>query len=406
MREFEMRRSTILSLFLALFASFAVSVSAQNESQTKPSLIRGDVTAVSADKIALQTETGAVEYVLSDKTIYKRVPPENPRSQIDSSFSEISVGDKVVVSVLFDKDKKALPVRTVYLMSKADIASKQSKEQQEWRTRGISGRVTAVNPQTREITVSTPGLLNAKTTVLTLKDNAKFLRYAQDSENYSDAKKSDFAEIAVGDMIRAVGDKSEDNATFKAERILTGAFQTVAGTVTAVNAEKGEITVNNIQTKKDVTIVVGKNSVLKQFPTEMAQRMAQMQMAQASGGGMVRPPQGAQQQGTQNPPQNPAQEGGNRQGGGNRPGGSFDEMLEGFRTIAVADLKVGEMIAVSSTKSINQDRITAIKLLSGVEPFLKAAQAQQAAGGGGNRQGGGGVNSSFQIPGLDGGGLP
>jgi hypothetical protein len=175
---------------------------------------------------------------------------------------------------------------------------------------------------------------------------------------------------------------------------LTGAFQTSVGTVTAVNAEKGEVTINNIQTKKNMTIVVGKNSLLKQFPAEMAQRMAQA----AGGGNMIRPPQNAQQ-GNQNPQQNPSQ----MQGGGNR-GGSFDDMFERFPKVAVADLKVGQMIAVSSTKAVNQDRITAIKLVSGVEPFVKAAQAQTATGGG-NRQGGG-VNSSFSIPGLDGGGLP
>ena len=390
-----MRKLLFLSFFLALFAGVAASVSAQTEA-AKPTLVSGDVTAISADKIALQTANGAADFVLSDKTVYKRVPPENPKTQVASSFSEISVGDKVVVSVIFGADKKASPVRTVYLMSKADIANKQTKEQQEWRTRGVSGRITAVNPQTKEITVTTPGLMGAKTTILTAKDSAEFLRYAQDSVSFSEAKKSSFTEIAVGDSIRALGDKSEDGATFKAERIVTGSFQTVVGTITAVNAEKGEITINNLQTKKVMTIVVDKNSLLKQFPADVAQRMAQAQMMQASGGGnMIRPPQGAgNQQANQNPQQNP-----NQTGGGNRGGGSLDEMLERFPTISVADLKVGEMIAVNSSKTANQERLTAIKLVSGVEPFTKVPQM---ASGGGNRQGGGGVNSSFTIPGFDG----
>ena len=390
-----MRKILFLSFFLALFGSLVSTVSAQTEAAIKPSLISGDVTSISADKIALQTANGAADFVLSDKTVFKRVPPENPKTQVDSSFSEISVGDKVVVSVIIGADKKAQPVRTVYLMSKADIANKQTKEQQEWRTRGVSGRITAVNPQTKEITITTPGLMGAKTTVLTPKDAAEFLRYAQDSVSFSEAKKSSFTEIAVGDSIRALGDKSEDGATFKAERIITGAFQTVVGTITAVNAEKGEITINNFQTKKDMTIIVDKNSLLKQFPAEQAQRMAQMQAMAANGGGnMIRPPQGTQQ-GNQNPQQNP-----NQMGGGNRGGGSLDDMLERFPTISLADLKIGEMIAVNSSKTANQERITAIKLVSGVEPFTKVPQP---ATGGGNRQGGGGgVNSSFTIPGLDG----
>ncbi|HEY0430067.1 MAG TPA: hypothetical protein VGC76_19950 [Pyrinomonadaceae bacterium] len=385
-----MRKSIFLSFFLALFLSFVSNVSAQTDAM-KPSLISGDVTAVSTEKISLQTASGAADFVLNDKTVYKRVPPENPQTKVDSSFSEISVGDKVVVSVLFGADKKAQPVRTVYLMSKADITSKQTKEQQEWRTRGVAGKITAVNPQTKEITITTPGLMGAKTTVLTPKESAQFLRYAQDSVSFNEAKKSSFSEIAVGDLIKAVGDKSEDGATFKAEKLVTGAFQTIVGTVKAVNAEKGEVTISNIQTKKDITVVVDKNSLLKQFPAEMAQRMAMMQ---AGGGNMIRPPQGAgNQQGNQNTQQNP-----NQMGGGNR-GGSLDDMLERFPTITVADLKVGEMIAVNSSKTANQERITAIKLVSGVEPFTKVPQ--MTTGGGGNRQGSG-VSSSFTIPGLDG----
>ena len=53
------------------------------------------------------------------------------------------------------------------------------------------------------------------------------------------------------------------------------------------------------------------------------------------------------------------------------------------------------MIAVSSTKSTNVDRITAIKLLAGVEPFIRAAQAAN----GGQR---GQTTQSLSIPGLEG----
>ena len=83
------------------------------------------------------------------------------------------------------------------------------------------------------------------------------------------------------------------------------------------------------------------------------------------------------------------------------PRGGIDDMLERFPTITVADLKAGDVIAVSSTKTTNLDRITAIKVLAGVEPFLRAAQMQAAAAGG---QRGGGL--SLDIPGLDGFGGP
>lgn len=81
-------------------------------------------------------------------------------------------------------------------------------------------------------------------------------------------------------------------------------------------------------------------------------------------------------------------------------GGNIDDLLERFPNITIADLKVGDMIAVSSTKSAIAERINAIKLLSGVEPFLKAQQ-QTATG----RQRGG-QDGGLQIPGLDNSILP
>jgi hypothetical protein len=89
-------------------------------------------------------------------------------------------------------------------------------------------------------------------------------------------------------------------------------------------------------------------------------------------------------------------------GGGMRPGGGggLDDMLDRFPNITAADLKAGDVIAVSSTKNGELDRVTAIKLLSGVEPFLRAAQMASAQQGGPRRQ------LDLNIPGLDGFGTP
>ena len=81
-------------------------------------------------------------------------------------------------------------------------------------------------------------------------------------------------------------------------------------------------------------------------------------------------------------------------------GGGIDDMFERFPTITATDLKAGDIIAVSSTRGTELDRVTAIKLLSGVEPFLRAAQMAAARQGGPQRQ------LDLNIPGLDGFGTP
>ncbi len=406
-----MRKLSILSVFMMLFGSIFLSVSAQTaDVGIKPNFVGGEVISVVANKIILQTKDGAIEAVLSAKTEYKKIPPDNPnlKAAIDSNLSEVGAGDKVLITGVVSADKKTIPAKTVYLLTKSDIAQKQVKETEKWQTRGISGRVTAVNPQTKEITVSVRGVMGEKATVVNLKGDTKFRRYAPDSVNFSESLKSSFGEIQTGDMIRAVGEKNADASTLSAEEIVTGAFQTVGGTVTAIDSAKNEITINNIQTKKAVTIVIGKNSVLKQFPAEMAQRMAQFQTMQAGGvqpgqSGAVRPPRGNQPAPPARPQgETPNQMNQGRGQGGMRGagGGNIDDMLERFPNITVESLKIGDMIAVSSSKTADQERITAIKLLSGVEPFLKTHQASGQTGGRRSQ------DTGFSIPGLEGGSLP
>ena len=398
-----MRQKIILLLSLILTSvSFAA---AQNpEGGIKPSVALGEVVSISQSKIVLQTKDGAVNVALSAKTEYKRVPPENPtlKAAVAANFADIGAGDKLAVTGVYSADKKTLPARAVYLMTKADISQKQAKDGERWKTRGVTGKVTAVNQQTKQITLDVRGLAGNSTVVVTPKDNAEFLRYAPNSVKYSEAQKSSFTEVKVGDSLRAVGDKSADGAAFTAEEFLTGAFQTVAGTIKSIDAAKGEVTISDLQTKKDVVVALNPASIVKKFPEEMAQRMAQFQAMRAGGitpgqganpNGGVRPPQGGQPPNGQVRPAG----GGFGGGGGMRGGGNIDEMLERFPNITIADLKVGEMIAASSTKGIDPAHITAIKLLAGVEPFLRT---QQIAGGGNG--GGRGGSGGFSIPGLDG----
>ena len=400
-----MTRSRII-----LLSIFALIVTMAGYSQTpdpvKPSVVMGEVISAESGKIVLQTKDGQLDVVLTEKTAFKRVPPENPNlsAAVPAAFTDIGVGDKLVVSGMFGTDKKVLPARSVYLMTKADISQKQAKESQEWKNRGIAGRVVSVDPVNKQLTVEMRSLMGSSTLTLTPKDNARFMRYAQDSVKFSEAHPSSIAEIAPGDMLRALGDRGTDGKTFVAEEVVSGAFQTRAGTVKSVDAAKGEVVISDIQTKKDITVAITPTSVVKKFPEEFAQRMAQFQ----TGGGMRpgggQPGQGAAPQGGQPQAGAPGQGAQGRSGGFGARGGSIDEMIDRFPNITAADLKPGDMIAVSSSKTENQDQIKAIKLLAGVEPFIRMAQMAAAAGG--QRPGGGQRGPDFNIPGLDAIGAP
>lgn len=390
-----MRKLNLIKITLFIIATVAVTWAQDNPQ--KPVLITGEVVSVNSDSIVLNTKDGAATVALNEKTEYKRVSAENPslKTATPAALTDIGVGDKLAVTGIWPADKKTLPARAVYLMTKADIAEKRTKESEEWRTRGITGRVASIDPVAKKINIEVRGFTGSTTVAVSPKDSAKFMRYSPNSVKFDEAKPGTIADINPGDMLRALGDKGADGTTFAAEEIVTGAFQTVAGTVKSVDTAKNEVLITDLRTKKDMMIAVSPTSLLKKFPEEMAQRMAQFQ---GGGQGMARPagqgnaPEGARPQG-----------GGQGRGfGGGQRGGGIDDMLERFPTITPADLKPGDMIAVSSTKSENPDHITAIKLLAGVEPFLRAAQAQGGRQGRGGNQGMG----DFNIPGLDGFSMP
>jgi len=401
-----MLQNILISVLIFLFSGvFALVFGQTTDATIKPTYFSGDVASINAKTLSITTKTGVVELAITEKTSFKKVSAET-RSLTTASagaLGDVVAGDQVTVSALQATDGKTMNARTVYFVTKADIAAKNAKDVAEWQKRGIAGKITAVNAQTSEITVEIRSLTGSTAIMVTPKADAKFIRYAPDSEKFDEAKPSSIAEVKVGDTIRALGDRNTEGTTMTAETVLTGAFQTVAGTIVSTDPAKSEIVIKDLATNKDVTVALGNTSVMKKFPAEMAERMAGMQAGAAAGGPggvqIVRPPT----QAGQGPPPAGAgqgQPGGNGPRGMGRPGGGgIDAMLDGFPNVALADLKAGDMIAVSSTKGTTPDRIRAIKLLAGVEPFIRMAQAQAGRSGGGR-----GVD--INIPGLDGIGFP
>ena len=86
-----------------------------------------------------------------------------------------------------------------------------------------------------------------------------------------------------------------------------------------------------------------------------------------------------------------------------RGGGmNIQDMIERLPVIAVADVKVGDTIIVSSTKGADPTRLTAISLISGADTLLTmlaARQQQTSSPGAPNPAGGlGAVQFGIGLP--------
>ncbi len=65
------------------------------------------------------------------------------------------------------------------------------------------------------------------------------------------------------------GQRAPTAARFTPEEIVTGAFQTISGAITEIDAEKKEIKIKDLQSQQPVTIVVSKDSSMRTLTPEM-----------------------------------------------------------------------------------------------------------------------------------------
>jgi len=287
----------------------------------------GEVTLLDPNgrSVSLKTDAGPVVIALIDeKTSFYRAQPGAKTLDGASKvvFGDIGIGDRVLAVGRVAADQKSVPAKTLVVMSKADIAKKQDADRAEWRRRGITGTVVSVDPGQKNIVVNVRSFAGPQPITIAAADpKIIYRRYAPDSIKFSDAKPSAFEEVKIGDQLRALGDKSQDGSRFTPQEVVTGSFRTITGTVSTVETASNQITVKDIKTGQNVTVVIRPDSVLKKFPAEFAAMMAargQGGGAGASGGG-----NGAQRQGEGGPP---------RQGGfGGGRGFDFQEMLIGCR---------------------------------------------------------------------------
>jgi hypothetical protein len=300
------------------------------------------------------------------------------------TLAEVAEGDRVMAMGRVSDDRKSATARVVVVMSKADIAQKQEAERADWKKRGILGVITALKPETKEITISTRSMAGPQPLTIPVSEKVEVRRYAPDSIKFADARPSKFEELKVGDQVRALGQRNADGSSFTAEKVVTGSFKSVAGVVSAIDAATGEVKINDMQTKQPLTVVIKQDSVLRKFPA--AGEMGGMMMARPAGA------PGSGQPAAGGPGARPA-------GGGAGAGGGMNiqDMLERLPTIAIADVKVGDTIIVSSTKGADPTRLTAISLISGADTLLNALAARQPQAGPGAPNPAGGLGSGIQF---------
>jgi co-chaperonin GroES (HSP10) len=361
LKEFSVFRIAALGagliLPLTVFSAGSTTLVAQAPAAARQ---LGTVTGVTGNSLTLKTDAGQVVVItVADGVRILQLAPGSTDLKTAQviTLTNIATGDRVLVTGKAGDDAGTFTASRVILMKSSDIAQKHEAEQADWQKRGSGGIVSAVDAGTGTLTVA----VGPKKVEVTTSGKTQFRRYAGDSVKFEDAKPGTLAQIQAGDQLRVLGTKSDDGSSIQAEAIVSGSFKNLAGLITTIDAANGTLTLKDLATKKTVTVTITANSNVRTLPPQAAAMFA----ARAKGGASGAPQQAAGQAGAS---------GGVRQGGAGRTaGGDLSQLVGRLPNKTIADLKVGDAVMiVASQPDPGSATVTAVTLLSGVEPILAA----------------------------------
>jgi len=355
-----------LALVLVLANLYQAPAYSNSPQQADPGItttqVFGDITAINAagGVITVKTAAGSIVAVnVSEKTTYQRVPPGETSlaNAVESSLTEIAVGDRIVARGYVASDRKSVPAQKIYVVSQSDIAKRNAAQRQAW-ARGTKGIVSAINPEAKEITVTSRSLAGTSQAVTVAVDKAKLKRYPPDSiPKYETAKAAKFEEIKVGDQLNARGEKNPEGTHVSAEEVVFGTFLTNAGSVVSIDLPSRPVTVKELGTGKNFVIKLTADSNIKQMPAMAAGPRGTV----PAGGGP--PPAGAVPPGGRGGPPN------------------LSQIVENLPVGKLDDIKPGSAVVVSSTKGAQADQVTAILLVTNADLLIQMATPPGSRGG-------------------------
>jgi hypothetical protein len=349
----------------------------------------GTIKSISGTTIVLTTDAGSeLKISLPADVKYLRVPPgsKDLKEAVPIQLSDLQEGDRVLVRNKPSDDGASLVATTVIAMKKADISAKQTHEREDWQRRGIGGLVKSTDPAAGVVTIGTTTAAGPKDVEVHVSSTAVLRRYAPNSVKFDDAKPSSLAEIRPGDQLRARGTKSEDGSSFTADEIVTGTFRNIAGTVDAVDAGAGTLTVKDLASNKAVQVKITSDSQVRKLPQPIAERIAMRLKgiapdAAGAANGAAKPgappaagaPPGGGAQGSQ------GGAGGGMGGPPRNGGGDIQQMLSRLPASTLGDFQKGDAVMIVATTGQSDSAAVAITVLGGVEPLLQASPQGQAS---------------------------
>lgn len=384
--------AVFLSLCGAPLTGIALPAGSMQATAAAPTRVLGTVTVVGKASLTVKPASGnPVTVTIDNSTRILRLEP-GQKSLSDAKpiqLTDISAGDRALISATAGENN-TLTANLVVAMKESDIAARRRAEEEDWQRNGVGGIVKSVNPAGNSILLASTG----RDITIKVPSAISIRKYADNSVAYKNTQPSTLSAIKPGDQLRAKGPHSADGSIVTANAIVFGDFQNIAGLVTKVDATAKTLTVNDLATHKPVTLSVDANSTLRQLPQRVAEFVAMRLHAMKDA---------AKASGSKHPEANhsehpkPNYPGAQHKGPGQSSANDFSRVLDRATPIQLSNLHKGDAVMVVASKGSNLQPGTALTLLSGVAPMLRASRkgsqslfSSSWSLGGGQASGGGG----------------
>ncbi|HWD99996.1 MAG TPA: hypothetical protein VG345_13195 [Bryobacteraceae bacterium] len=338
-----------------------------------------------AHTITVKTDKGDEKIKFDDRTQFMQLPPgeTDVKKATPIKPNEVGQGDHMLARVRAS-DPTGLPAQRCFVNKKADIAQRNQRTLEEWQTQSVSGVVESVDPAAKVVTIkmrATGPAAQPHDVKIDASGKVTFERFSPETGKY---EPGDFSAIAQGNVVRVLGEKNAEVTEVKAEAIQSGAFRTIPAVVKSVNGDV--VSATDPQTKKTITIALKPYTTMKRLDDATAMTLARrlnptFQQGGGRGRGQAGPPGGAPANGAGSPGMMAGMQGaGGAQGGGRGGSGGGrgmrtdpTKLLDQQPTITATDLKPNEPVIITGINGSDPSQITAISLIAGVDPILRAA---------------------------------
>lgn len=217
----------------------------------------GSIRSITESGLSVATDLGSeVTVKLQPGAHLYRLTPGQSDLKVATPMqrTDLQVGDRVLVRGRVENDGVTVDAGAVFAMKQQDIAQRRQQEMLDWQRRSVDGLVKQIDLEAGTVTLSVGSASGGTSIVVRTSPKTKYKRYAPDSVKWEDAVTSRLEDMHVGDQLRAKGNRNEDGTELEAEEVVAGTFRNIAGLVTAIDSTQRTLTVQELVTKKQVTV--------------------------------------------------------------------------------------------------------------------------------------------------------